>query len=179
MSPLSRNSFYSLRMRQYLPLLLLCFVVAAALSACATSRSSIPPAVTDFPSYQFEALSGSGVRLSVLDQRSERSDSDLLVSRMRESLTTALTSSGVSVTETAGLELEVRITQLRSDFELGNWQGCTRMSARLQSGETDERVEADRCVTRSNMYGYRSANEALAASFRDALAQLLSELDAL
>ena len=166
-------------MRQHLPSLILGFAVAAALSACATSRSSVPPAVTDFPPYQFEALRSSGVSLTVLDQRSERADSDLLVSRVRESLSAALSSSGVSVSETAETELEVRITQLRSDFELGNWQGCTRMSARLRSGGTDEQVEADRCVTRSNMHGYRSANEALVASFRDATAQLLSELDAL
>lgn len=161
-------------MRQYLiP------VLVFTLSACATSRNAIPPAKTTFPQYSFEALQGLAVRLTVLDQRPEQDDSDLLVSRIQESLRAALKANSVTVDPGGEQELEVRITQLRSDFELGNWRGCTRMTARLRRQDMDERIEADRCVTRSNMFGYRSANEALAQSFHDALAQLLSEIDAL
>jgi len=101
------------------------------------------------------------------------------MSRVRASLSAALTANGVGVEPSSEQELEVRITQLRSDFELGNWQGCTRMTARLRQQGEDRRFEADRCVTKSNMFGYKSASEALTLSFHDALAQLLSELDAL
>ena len=159
--------------------LLFCLGIIVTLSACATSRSTVPPAVTSFPSYRFEVLRGTDVSLTVLDQRSERDESALLVSRVTESLTTALSSNGIQIDPGAESELEVRITRLRSDFELGNWKGCTSMNAVLRRQDGDERVEADRCVTRSNMLGYRSANEALATSFIDALSELLSAIDAL
>lgn len=159
--------------------ILFCLCLALVLTACASSRSSAPSVQTSFPSYQFRALQGSPVKLTVLDQRAERTDSEALVSRLQESLNNAFRSNGVAVATSAPQELDVRVTQYRSDFELGNWNGCTRLLGQLRQGAGSRQVEADRCVKRSNMYGYRSASEALSGSFRDALAELLSQLDSL
>jgi len=153
-------------------------VATLAVSGCASSRASLP----DFPeagsAYSFQGLKP-GLRVEALDQRTEDAG-DGTAEALGRGVAGVLARSGVPVSPDAPLLLEIRLTQYRSDFSLGNWRGCTGLVATLR-GLRDEpvRIPVDRCVTRANTFGFRSAGEASQASFNDAVAALLTELDLL
>lgn len=166
-------------MLRHLAFLLICICTFSMFAGCASSQSRAPRAVTDFPNYEFYVLRAADVRLTILDQRSNRRDSERLVARLNESLMRALGDNGVVLESAGPTELVVRVTQLRADIRSGNWRGCTRFVATYRDEGRAEQVEAESCVERFNLWGRRTANKVLRDSFEDALAQLLANLDAL
>jgi hypothetical protein len=73
----------------------------------------------------------------------------------------------------------VRVTYLQADFELGNWVGCTRMSWDLTAGDAPaaDPVSVERCVRKSNMWGYQTANDVVDDSYAAAMADFLTKLE--
>lgn len=148
------------------------------MAGCATGRST-PPTFPEVPAaYAFEGLKR-GAKVSVMDQRSE-GGGDGTADELRRGVESVLLRSGVILSPGAPLLIEVRLTQYRSDFSMGNWRGCTSMVAAVRGlGDEPLRIPVERCVTRANTGGYGSANAASQASFNDAVSALLSELDLL
>jgi hypothetical protein len=164
-------------------------LVAGLGLACATSRSTTPRKVADLPRFQLARLKGQEVRVVVLDHRAEAVNSQEWVSRVVADLSAALTNAQAKVLAgdggsgdkpfPLGVVLEARILHLRSDFELGQWKGCAKLAVELRMGDQAEpiAVEADRCVTKSNLWGYATASKVLSQAYQDAVAELLSSLD--
>lgn len=151
----------------------------SVLPACDTYRSTLPPVRVDFVPYHLNVLHGARVRLAVLDQRANPRDSEILVTRLRKSLTNALRTSGVPVAPDGDAELQVAVTQLSTELVESTRQGCAHLTARLTRGALDRIIEADRCDPKLYRHDYPSAQEALTESFNGALDQLLVGIAAL
>jgi hypothetical protein len=159
------------------PVLLL--VLGALVTGCATSRSTPPGARAALPQFEFHALKGHTVRLTVLDHRAEASDSGEWVSSIRSDLTSALTRAGVTVSPSGDLNLEARLLEARSDFERSQWKGCAKIAAEVDGSSVSPKATAtaEKCVTKSNLWGYATAHRVLTQAYEDALSELLSNLD--
>jgi hypothetical protein len=152
-------------------------LLLTALSACGTSRSTVPARATDLPRFTFSQLSGKQVALRVLDHRANVEQSGEWIQRVTTDVTTALHGAQIRVTDTAPVTMEIRLNTLRADFELGNWNGCARLSGQIEGTGKPASAMAERCVKKANLYGYKTADNVVAMAYRDALAEMLSNLD--
>ncbi len=149
--------------------------------ACSTTRYTVPSAFTlQPPKLEYPALRGRSVQIVVLDHRGDRQDSDALVKAVHDSIAQALIGAGVPNVKASDTKLEARITAYRADFEFAAWNGCVRLIATLDAPPRPRaEVAVERCVKRSNLWGYRSGDEAVQQAYSDALSELLSRIDQL
>lgn len=153
------------------------FLVVFAALGCGTSRSTVPQAASDLPRFTFASLSGQQVSVRIVDHRAG-GESDRWVTRVTDDVTTALETAGVSIQADAPTSFEVRVNVLRADFELGNWNGCAKLTGYVTGRPTPLSAEGERCVKKGNLWGYKTADNVTALAYRDALVELLSALDA-
>jgi hypothetical protein len=150
-------------------------VVGAA--ACATSRSVAPEDLAELPAYSFAALRGVPVQVRVVDHRAGGEESEEWVSRVSADVSEALVRSGLAVDPSAPVVLEVRLNLLRSDFENRQWKGCSKLTVELLGLGSRHQTVGEYCATKSNLWGATTADDVMALSYRDALAEALSNLD--
>lgn len=151
--------------------------LAIAAAGCSTSRSSVPAPTSDLPHFSFARLAGSPVTVRVLDHRSDPAQSTEWISRVASDVRDALRNAGVPVSDAAPNILEIRVNTLRSDFELGNWNGCAKLTGDLQMSGARLPITAERCVKKGNLWGYKTADNVMSMAYRDSLADFLSSLD--
>ncbi|HUR81015.1 MAG TPA: hypothetical protein VM733_09625 [Thermoanaerobaculia bacterium] len=140
--------------------------------SCTTSRATAPEVSSPLPQYSFSALKSTPVTVRVLDHRADPQESSQWTSRVKTDVERSLRAAGVTVGD--GEVLEIRIHNLRADFELGNWNGCAKLNAAIGH----DSATAERCVKKGNLWGYKTADNVMNMAYRDALAELLSRLDA-
>lgn len=160
------------------------FVIAAVVGlgvACSTTRYSAPPSgAFQAATLAYPILKGRSIQLAVLDHRGDRQESESLVQATRDSVAQSLTQAGVQIANASEAKFEIRIVAYRADFELAQWNGCVRFVAVLDlTPQGRSEVPVERCVKRSNLWGYRSGDEAVQQAYSDALAELLSRVDQL
>ncbi|MCI0572262.1 MAG: YajG family lipoprotein [Myxococcaceae bacterium] len=152
-----------------------------ALMGCETTRYAVSRSGPSLPRFAFSGLQSSApFRVEVVDHRSERQESEALTESVTTLMSQALTSAGVALAPDGTARLEVRVQRYRADFELGQWKGCSKLMAIIERPGTSPLTVTpqEKCVTRSNLWGYRSGDEALEAAFYDTVAELLSTMDA-
>ena len=156
-------------------------IVAGAAIACSTVRyTTPPPGAFQPPRLEYSVLRGRSVQLTVLDHRGDRQESDSLVKVTRDGVAQALSQAGVRIAQTSDTKLDVRITAYRADFEMAEWNGCVRLNATLDAPPRPRsEVPVERCVKKSNLWGYRGGDDALQQAYSDALSELLSRVDQL
>lgn len=156
---------------------ILATLLLVVFTACGTSRSTVPASATDMPRYTFPQLSGKQVALRVLDHRANAEQSGDWIQRVTTDVTTALRGAQVRVTDSAPVTVEIRLNALRADFELGNWNGCAKLSGQVEGTGKTATATAERCVKKANLWGYKTADNVVAMAYRDALVEMLSNLD--
>jgi hypothetical protein len=160
------------------------FIIAAVVGlamACSTTRYSAPPRGAFQPArLEYPILKDRSVQVAVLDHRGDRQESEALVKATHDSVAQSLTQAGIRLANASETRFEIRIMAYRADFELAQWNGCVRLIAALERApEGRSEVPVERCVKRSNLWGYRSGDEAVQQAYSDALAELLSRVDQL
>lgn len=157
-------------------------VVAAVsfliLSGCGTSRASVPSDSAALPKFSFAALAGSPVTLRVVDHRADPARSTEWTARVRSDVEGALRAAGVTVGDSPDNVFEVRINNARADFELGNWNGCAKLTGDIVRSGRRVTGTGEKCVKKGNLWGYKTADDVTTMAYRDALSELLSNLDA-
>lgn len=119
------------------------------------------------------------VTVDVQDFRADdREGSEKLVSILRQSVNGAL--SAPEAADGLPYRLRISVVEHRSFFTADNWNARTRLRATLVEPaekvvKTYTAIGAD---SRSDLWGYRSAKDAGHDSFRQAVSDLLSQLDA-
>jgi hypothetical protein len=155
-------------MKRIAPLLLL--------AACTTI--STPPPAAELPSFSFAALRGSSVEITVVDKREGRRDAGW-EERIRGDVAKAFATAGVAVSTGAQNHFEIRIDRAESDIghRQREWNACVQLAGQVSGASTAE-AAGDACVTQHNARGVFTAKDALHQAYDDALARLLSALDA-
>ena len=154
---------------------LLLLALGALLSACAQTRQFTPSAVTT--RYQLHDLPANIVEVQVNDLRPEQSVGDALSQVLKAQLVTSLSPDPAPST-TTHCRLTVDVVEHRAFFTFGNWNASTRFRARLfeASGKVLGQWEATGSASRSNMFGYATAEAVSQDSYNIAVADLLSSL---
>jgi hypothetical protein len=144
-------------------------------SGCAQTRQFTPSAAP--ARYQLHGLPTNIVEVQVNDLRPEQSAGDALSQVLKAQLVTAL-SPDPAPAATTHCRLTVDVIEHRAFFTLGNWNASTRFRARLfeASGKTLGQWEATGSASRSNMFGYATAEAVSQDSYNIAVADLLSSL---
>jgi hypothetical protein len=144
-------------------------------SGCAQTRQFTPSAAP--ARYQLHGLPTNIVEVQVNDLRPEQSAGDALSQVLKAQLVTAL-SPDPAPAATTHCRLTVDVIEHRTFFTLGNWNASTRFRARLfeASGKTLGQWEATGSASRSNMFGYATAEAVSQDSYNIAVADLLSSL---
>ena len=124
-------------------------------------------------------MPASRVSVEVNDLRVDRGADSATATVLRSQIENALgkSDSGPVVTKH---RLLVDLIEHRSFFTLGNWNGATRLRARLitSDGRTLGPWDASGTARRSNMAGYATARAVAQDSYNAAVADLLSALNA-
>ena len=143
----------------------------------ACSSSPTPPPAPELPSsLAFSSLRGQSVSIAVSDQRGGDRDAEW-EQRLDSDLRTALQNAGVQVSADATPRIELSVLRGRTDIEGRNWKACVELSGRVVGSQTVEAV-GDACAVRRNYWGKASAKKTLRVAYQDALAQVLSALNA-
>jgi hypothetical protein len=153
------------------------FLIALTVLGCATSRSNAPADATVLPRFEFSTLRGADLQLRVLDHRADPSETQAWAQRVTTDISGSLAEAGATLGRSGPTVLEVRIHHLRSDFENRQWKGCAKLAATLSRSAGKIEAVGERCVTKSNLLGGASADNAMKLAYQDALAELLSSLD--
>jgi hypothetical protein len=130
------------------------------------------------PKLAFNGLAGVPVKVRVLDHRADPAKSAEWVARVQSDVEAALRAAAVSVGGSPDNVFEIRINMARADFELGNWNGCAKLTADLTRSGERRSATAERCVKKGNLWGYKTADNVTIMAYQDALAELLSNIDA-
>ena len=154
-------------------------LVLGLLPGCASSRSTPPTTSAPLPQFDLLALQGHTVALTILDHRAEALNSQEWLARLQSDVSSVLVRAGVTIASSGEYHIELRLLQARSDFELGQWKGCAKLAAEITrfGGLPVVNATADRCVTKSNLWGHATASRVLEQAYADALSELLSSLD--
>jgi hypothetical protein len=159
--------------------MLMVILLIASLSGCATSRSAPPTTQALLPRFELSALKGHTVDLTVLDHRAEATDTEQWIARLRADVGAARLRAGTTLAPSGEYHIELCLLQARSDFEFAQWKGCARIAADVTGPGVVPPVAAvaDKCVTKSNLWGSSTAGRVLQQAYNDALSELLSSLD--
>ncbi len=101
------------------------FVVA--LAACTNYSDRIQPYPEALPSIQLTSLKGQDVALELRDQHGLA----IIHGFLREDLERSLKNAGLNVTGRAPLTLKVTSHYLDSQYRLGRWESCGRLTGQL------------------------------------------------
>lgn len=120
------------------------------------------------------------VTIRVLDNRTDRPQSAVLVDEVSATLDRALEQANVGTGPEAPAVLEVRILRYAAEGELSKWRACVGFGATVEIAPARRHeVATERCATVANVWGTESADEALRAAFREAVRDLVAQLDGL
>lgn len=155
-------------------------VVLAVLSAVASTKTSrtashsSSPTRVDMGQVSFPKLRDVPVRVQVSDEREERTNSDAVRANVADLWREALQKDGVAVRDDSENVLHIRVRQYGSTFAGTDWTGCARFTLHASGASlSEEELSAHKCVTKHNAFGYRTADEALAQAYRDAITELI------
>lgn len=140
-----------------------------------TSMETVPKAPA-LPHFAFASLRGAETMVVVLDQRSGKRDAGWKA-RVETDVKMALKRAGAIVAPESATRFEVRILHARSDSGGGQWEGCVELTGRV-TGTKPADASAKACVEKGNLMGVGTANNVLRLAYEDAMAKLLSSLDA-
>jgi hypothetical protein len=156
---------------QFLSLVFLGLVLAG----CAQTPH-FTPAVAPV-NIQLPGLPANVVDVQVKDLRPERPGSDTLSQVLKAQIVTSLSADPAPLASPR-CRLMIDVIEHRAFFTIGNWNASTRLRARLveAGGKVLGQWEATGSASRSNMFGYATANAVSQDSYNIAVSDLLSSL---
>lgn len=148
-------------------------VFAGLIAGCQQTKFYTPSLVP--LSAQLDGIRGAAIE--VVDLRADRPDADAMQRRVEEQLRAAVPNARPA-SDTTAPRLVVDVIEQRAYFSLGNWNGATRLRARLllPGGRSQGPWDASGTSKRANSMGYSTAKRVSQDSYSAAVADLISQL---
>jgi hypothetical protein len=160
-------------------------LLGVATTGCGANRytspsAAHPPDLSAGPIAGLVVFRNRTVTLRLLDNRMDRPQSAALVDEVRAALSRALEQAQVGRGPDGPATLEVRILRYAAEGQLSKWRACVGFGATVEIPPARRHdLGTERCSTVANVWGTDSAAEALRTAFREAVRDLVAQLDGL
>jgi len=144
------------------------------LTSCAQTRTAnVEP--LSFASDLLPSLDGRTVAVLLVDTRGGARGEDPSESIFESLQRANPTAHWIRVQSGADADLVIKISVFESTFSLGNWTGTVEFNVE-QPRLGNNRFPVQRSVTLSNLWGYKSADDALRQAYKQAMSELIAKL---
>lgn len=164
--------------------LMLALALGAAGAGCATTRYAEPAAAQlnddALPAVSLLIFRDRPVTVRVVDARVDRPQTVVLMDHFRDVLERAVRASRGGTGRETPATFDVRVMRYQADAELSRWRACVTFAASVDIGpDVRHELTTERCAVTKNVWGTESADVALREAVREAVRDLLGQVDGL